>query len=100
MEPPRAESDAHYAKVNHPINFNPGIIHGGDWASSVPAWCDIDCRISVLPGWDVDAARAEISSCVAEAARDESFLANNPPEVVWSGYLSRGYVLADTRGAD
>ena len=54
----------------------------------------------MLPGWDVDAARSEISACVAEAARGESFLANNPPEVVWSGYLSRGYTLADTRGSE
>ena len=39
--------------MTHPINFNPGIIKGGDWASSVPAWCDVDCRIAILPGWSV-----------------------------------------------
>ncbi|MDC6684515.1 ArgE/DapE family deacylase, partial [Leclercia adecarboxylata] len=36
----RARADKHFKDVNHPINFNPGIIKGGDWASSVPAWCD------------------------------------------------------------
>jgi acetylornithine deacetylase len=34
----RAKADRHFKSVIHPINFNPGIIKGGDWASSVPAW--------------------------------------------------------------
>src|SRR3954451_19741987 len=34
----RAASDPHFRTLTHPINFNPGIIKGGDWASSVPAW--------------------------------------------------------------
>ena len=46
----RAASDRHFKVVKHPITLNPGIIKGGDWASSVPAWCDLDCRIAVLPG--------------------------------------------------
>ena len=91
----RAESDPHFGAMHHPINFNPGIIHGGDWASSVPAWCDVDCRIAILPGWDVDSCRAEIEACVAAAARADSFMANSPPEIVWSGYLSHGYALTD-----
>src|SRR5215475_8289849 len=45
----RARSDHHFKSITHPINFNPGIIEGGDWASSVPAWCDVDCRIAILP---------------------------------------------------
>ena len=34
----RAKADRHFKAVAHPLNFNPGIIKGGDWASSVPAW--------------------------------------------------------------
>ena len=33
----RGRADKYFKDVNHPINFNPGIIKGGDWASSVPA---------------------------------------------------------------
>jgi acetylornithine deacetylase len=61
---------------------------GGDWASSVPAWCDVDCRIAILPGWSVADCQAEIRACVSAAARDHRFLSNNPPEVEWSGFLS------------
>jgi acetylornithine deacetylase len=89
----RAKAHRHFGAVDHPLNFNPGIIRGGDWASSVPAWCDIDCRIGILPGWKVADAQAEIVACVAKAAGTHPFLAENPPEVVWSGFLSPGYEL-------
>jgi acetylornithine deacetylase len=89
----RAKAHRAFAQVPHPLNFNPGIIRGGDWASSVPAWCDVDCRIAILPGWKVADAQAEIVACVEKAARTHPFLADNPPEVVWSGFLSPGYEL-------
>lgn len=92
----RAVSDPHFNAVTHPINFNPGIIKGGDWASSVPAWCDVDCRIAILPGWSVADCQAEIAACVAAAARDHRFLSNNPPQVEWSGFLSEGYELTNS----
>lgn len=89
----RAKSHPSFGSVTHPLNFNPGIIRGGDWASSVPAWCDVDCRIGILPGWKVADAQAEIVACVEKAARTHPFLAENPPEVVWSGFLSPGFEL-------
>src|SRR6201995_1212375 len=92
----RAKGDRHFTAVTHPINFNPGIIKGGDWASSVPAWCDVDGGIAILPGWSVKACQAEILACVSAAARDHRFLSNNPPDVEWSGFLSEGYELKDS----
>ena len=92
----RAKADRHFKALTHPINFNPGIIKGGDWASSVPAWCDVDCRIAVLPGWSVADCQKEILACVSAAARDHRFLSNNPPDVEWSGFLSEGYELKDS----
>jgi acetylornithine deacetylase len=96
----RAETAPYYDKVHHPLNFNPGIIKGGDWASSVPAWCDVDCRIAILPGWSVSDCQAEIQACIDNAARAHHFLANNPPVVEWSGYLSEGYVLTDAEAPE
>jgi acetylornithine deacetylase len=96
----RAKSDAHFKALDHPINFNPGIIKGGDWASSVPAWCDVDCRIAILPGWSVTDAQAEICACVTAAALNHRFLSNNPPLLEWSGFLSEGYELKDAAGAE
>jgi acetylornithine deacetylase len=82
-----------YAQVPDPIKFNPGVIRGGDWASSIPAWCEVDCRIGLLPGTDVAQARLGVERAVREAALGDPFLSNNPPEVVWNGFLADGYVL-------
>ena len=91
----RAAADPVYRDVHHPLNFNAGKIAGGDWASSVPAWCDVDCRMGLLPGWSLDACKAEIAACIAEAALAHPFLSNNPPDVIWNGFQAEGYVLGD-----
>lgn len=89
----RTRRDPYFGALPHPLNLNPGIIHGGEWASSVPAWCDLDCRIGILPGWSIAECQREIEACVAAAANAHPFLAGSPPEVVWSGFLSPGYVV-------
>lgn len=91
----RAAADPVYQDVHHPLNFNAGKIAGGDWASSVPAWCDVDCRMGLLPGWSLEDCKAEIAACIAEAALAHPFLSNNPPEVVWNGFQAEGYVLGE-----
>jgi acetylornithine deacetylase len=86
-----------YAGVEHPLNLNVGRIVGGDWPSSVPAWCTFDVRIAVFPGQSLDDARRELGDCIRAAAQDNPFLADFPPEVVWHGFLAEGYEL---QGAD
>lgn len=76
-----------------PIKFNPGVIRGGDWASSTPAWCEVDCRIGLLPGVTLASARAGVQRCVDEAARADHFMANSPPDLIWNGFQADGYVL-------
>jgi acetylornithine deacetylase len=82
-----------YAGIDSPIKFNPGIIRGGDWASSTPAWCEVDCRIGLLPGQEVATVQKAVEDAVAAAARADGFMANNPPELTWHGFLADGYVL-------
>ncbi|MGY4800004.1 ArgE/DapE family deacylase [Teichococcus aerofrigidensis] len=88
-----AREDRWYAGTPDPIKFNPGIIRGGDWASSTPSWCEVDCRIGLLPGTDVKQAMAAVERCVSEARAGDNFLANNPPEVIWHGFQADGFVL-------
>lgn len=89
----RAKSDPHFGGDPHPLNLNIGKIEGGDWASSVPCWCAVDCRIAILPGADAHAAAREIEERIARFARADSYLTNNPPKIVFNGFRAQGYVL-------
>ncbi|NKC33779.1 ArgE/DapE family deacylase [Falsiroseomonas selenitidurans] len=80
-------------QVQDPIKFNPGIIRGGDWASSTPAWCEVDCRIGLLPGTTPEEAMAGVEAAVRAAAKGDAFLANNPPEITFHGFQTDPYVL-------
>lgn len=90
----------HFAEVDHPLNLNVGMIRGGDWASSVPSWCDLDVRMAVFPGQDLDEATREIEACVRDAADSIPYLRDHPPEIVYNGFLAEGYALADDTGPD
>jgi acetylornithine deacetylase len=82
----KAIENAWFGEVKNPIKFNVGIIRGGDWASSTPAWCDVDCRIGLLPGETPEQAMRGIEQCLTEARRADEFLRDNPVELVWSGF--------------
>jgi acetylornithine deacetylase len=83
----------HFETEAHPINLNVGRIEGGDWASSVPGWCRIDCRISIYPGTDAQSAAREIEQAVSAFARADAYLANNPPRITFNGFFAEGFVL-------
>lgn len=89
------EKHPQYAHVDHPLNLNIGRIDGGDWASSVPAWCCFDARLAIYPGQDIAARQAEIEACISAAAKSDPFLRNNPPEIVYHGFLAEGYSLKE-----
>ncbi len=90
----------HFGHLDHPINLNVGRIAGGDWASSVPAWCIFDVRVALYPEQDIDAAKAEIEQALRDSARSNRFLANNPPEVTYNGFEAEGYVLKGGEAAE
>ncbi|MEH2512727.1 acetylornithine deacetylase [Nitrobacteraceae bacterium AZCC 1564] len=83
----------HFKNENHPINLNIGKIEGGDWASSVPCWCKIDCRVSVYPGTSAEEAMRKITDRIAAFARSDTFLANMPPVTTFNGFQAEGYIL-------
>ena len=88
-----------FAHHDHALNLNIGRIEGGDWTSSVPAWCVFDVRMGVFPGQSLDEARAEIAAAVTEGAAEAAFLRQHPPEIVWHGFAAEGYALSQDRSA-
>jgi len=96
----RKAETKHYGDVGHPINMNVGKIEGGDWASSVPAWCNIDCRIAQFPGIKPQEMARDIEDAVRAASAGHPFLSNNPPEVEFNGFFTEGYDLAPGSDAE
>ncbi len=74
-----------YRHLDHPLNLVVGTIRGGDWPSTVPAECNIECRISFEPGISISEAQSQIASAVAAAADADPWLHDNPPVVEFFG---------------
>ena len=94
-EPDRRHQDYH--DHNHALNLNIGKIKGGDWTSSVPAWCVFDVRMGLFPGQSIDEAKREIEEVLRKAAQENDFLRNNQPEIVYHGFHAEGYALSDDK---
>ena len=88
--------DPHFYTHHHPVNFNVGKIAGGDWASSVPAWCTFDMRVGVLPTQTLKECRQEIEDVIRRAAASDPFLGDDPPSVAWEGFQAEPFVLETT----
>jgi acetylornithine deacetylase len=83
-----------YGDIEHPINLNIGIFRGGDWPSTVPAAAEFHARLSFFPGTPFAEVCRRIEGAVAEAARDDSWLAENPPEVEFYAFRSEGHTVS------
>ncbi|MBM2823557.1 MAG: acetylornithine deacetylase or succinyl-diaminopimelate desuccinylase [Thermoleophilia bacterium] len=79
----------------HPINFNVGVISGGDWASTVAAECTLSCRIAHYPGTPVTELQRRVEDAVARAASANAYMAEHPPTVRYDGFACEGSHLTD-----
>ena len=69
--------------IAYPLSI--GIVHSGDWASTVPDLLVADGRLGVAIGETPEQARAELEACVASASARDPWLADHPVEVEWWG---------------
>ncbi|WP_136611080.1 ArgE/DapE family deacylase [Sinomonas albida] len=83
----------HFEELVHPFNFNVGLICGGDWASSVPDWCEFSMRVSFPPGQSAEDAWEQVLDAVAQSARDNPALHGAAPAVAKTGFFADGYAL-------
>ncbi|WP_235006332.1 peptidase dimerization domain-containing protein [Nocardiopsis sp. JB363] len=61
-----------FEDLDHPINFNLGGINGGDWPSSVPAWCELQVRAAIDPGVSADYAWEQIQAVLRSTVTNDS----------------------------
>ncbi len=83
-----------YDALEHPIHLNPGIVSGGDWASTVAAHCTLSCRLAMYPGIQPHALQRDVEAAVARAAERDPFLRENPPRVRYDGFVCEGSVVS------
>ena len=86
-----------FQDVEHPLNFNIGTFHAGDWPSTVPELCTLEVRLSCFPGEDLAIVQRLVSDRLQAAAAADSWLSKNPPEVRFIGFRAEGAIY-DTGG--
>jgi acetylornithine deacetylase len=89
-EGPRPEA---YRAIDHPLNLNIGIFKGGSWPSSVPDTAEFHGRLSYFPGFQFEDIRQKVIQKILQAAAENPWLAQNPPEVEFYGFRSDGHSI-------
>ena len=84
---------AAYASLDHPLNLNVGIVRGGDWPSTVPAFAELHGRLSFFPGVSYESVCERIVDTVRAAAVRDHWLSLNPPKVSFYAFRSEGHSL-------
>ena len=82
-----------FASIAHPLNYNVGVIQGGDWPSSVPEECVLEVRFATYPGDDMDDAQRRFRDEVLAELRDDPWLGQHPPEITFFGFRADGFVI-------
>jgi acetylornithine deacetylase len=80
-----------YREAAHPLNLNIGIFKGGDWPSTVPGVAEFHGRLSFFPGMPYESIRRRVAETIQAAARQDPWLAKNPPEVEFYAFRSEGH---------
>lgn len=83
-----------YRSIDHPLNLNIGIIQGGEWTSTVPATGEFQARLSYFPGTGYKDICQKIKTVIQDAARQDPWLKDNPPEIEFFGFRSDGHCVS------
>jgi acetylornithine deacetylase len=86
-----AESDPRMKGKVTTINI--GVIRAGDWPSTVPGSCTLECRIGWPPGESCEEIIKQVEEAIRTAAQNDEWLKKNPPIVQWFGWRARPHEL-------
>lgn len=92
-----AVTHPYFGAITDPVKFNPGKIRGGDWLGSVPSWCELECRLSVLPGHGLADVRERVGETIRRCA---AALEAEMPTLSWIGFQADGHVFAPGTAAE
>ena len=88
-----------YTDHEHPLNLNIGILRGGDWPSTVPAFAEFHARLSYFPGMTYNTIRDRVVRTIEQCAENDPWLKENPPVIEFYGFRSEGHHVEKDRPA-
>lgn len=74
-----------YRRYTLPYALCIGVVHAGEWASTVAETLVAEGRYGVAVGEDLEAARRMLEETVARAAHADPWLREHPPRIEWWG---------------
>lgn len=75
-----------YSEHDHPINFNLGKVHGGDWASTVACYCEADFRVGFYPGMSLEYVKEKLQQTIDDA----DIASDIEVELCYTGFQAEG----------
>jgi len=64
-------------------HLNVGTYRAGDWIATVAGWAEIECRISYIPGENVDEVKHQVQQAINDVAQGDEWLSQHQPEIIW-----------------
>ena len=82
--------DKHYPifEKDYPrsCHLNIGTYSAGDWPSTVAGQAEMQCRISFIPGEEMNEVKQKVQQAINGVASQDEWLSEHPPEVIWFGW--------------
>ncbi len=87
MERERNEALSHplYDGMKNKVPINIGLVHAGNWASTVPETLVAEGRIGLIPGEEVGPFKEQVVERLRAVAERDPWLRDHPPEIEWFG---------------
>jgi acetylornithine deacetylase len=82
-----------YSEMSHPFNLNIGNFKGGNWASSVSAFAEMEGRIGFPPGMSVNTIMQMVSDRIEQAFQSPSLSKGKRPKLRFHGFRSEGHLV-------
>lgn len=76
-------------------HLNVGVVKSGDWPSTVPGRCEIEVRMSFVPGETEAGIRREIEARVHEISQASPWLREHPPKIEYFGWHTEPWIQAE-----
>jgi acetylornithine deacetylase len=73
-------------------HLNVGVVRAGDWPSTVPGRCEIEVRMSFVPGETEAGVKREIAGRISAISQRSAWLREHPPRIAYFGWHTEPWI--------